>query len=364
VAAVAFRRTLYRSNACIPCAEPRHGGRGGLRVPRGSRDRKSRISIEIRTSIEPADLRRALVADVREGLSRRPRTLPPKYFYDTRGSQLFEEITRLPEYYLTRAERSILLRTAPSLVEAVRPAALVEFGSGSSGKTEILLDAGGREGHLGAYAPIDVSRDAIESAAERLHRRYPDLEILGIAGDFHDDLELPFAGMPRLVLLLGSTIGNFTPAEARAFARRLRSHLSTADAFLVGFDLVKDRRELVAAYDDERGVTAEFNRNVLLVLNRELGSDFAPETFRHRADWNEVAARIEMHLVSDRRQIVSIPSLELELEFERGESIRTELSHKYTRQSAAALLEDGGFGVERWETDERSRFGLALARPR
>ncbi len=341
------------------------GGPGSVPPPgTGLEDRRTSISIEIRTFIEPADLRRALVADVREGLMRRPRTLPPKYFYDARGSKLFEEITRLPEYYLTRAERSILLRTAPSLVEDVRPASLVEFGSGSSGKTEILLDAGRREGSLEAYAAIDVSRDAIERAVVRLAGRYPGLEIVGIVGDFHEDLDLPFAGAPRLVLLLGSTIGNFRPDEASAFARRVRSRVSGSDAFLVGFDLVKDRRELVAAYDDARGVTADFNLNVLRVLNHELGSDFVPEAFRHRADWNEQEARIEMHLVSDRRQTVSLPSLELEVEFEPGESIRTELSHKYTRQTATALLEAGGFGIERWETDEEERFGLALARPK
>ncbi len=329
-----------------------------------SRHRRSRIGTEIRTFIEPADLRRALVADVREGLTPRPRTLPPKYFYDARGSRLFEEITRLPEYYLTRAERSILLRAASSLVAGVHPASLVELGSGSSGKTEIVLDAGEREGSLRAYAPIDVSRDAIERAVVRLAGRYPELDIVGIVGDFHEDLELPFAGAARLVLLLGSTIGNFGPDEARAFAGRVRGHLSVSDAFLVGFDLVKDRRELLAAYDDTRGVTAAFNRNVLRVLNDRLGSDFDPDAFRHRADWNEEESRIEMHLVSDRRQTVSLPSLDLELEFEPGESIRTELSHKYTRESATALLEDGSFEVERWETDEEDRFGLALARPR
>jgi L-histidine Nalpha-methyltransferase len=327
-----------------------------------SRHRRSRIGTEIRTFIEPADLRRALVADVREGLARRPRALPPKYFYDARGSRLFEEITRLPEYYLTRAERSILLRAAHSLVEDVQPSALVEFGSGSSGKTEILLDAGARVGGLRGYAPIDVSRDAIERAVVRLSGRYPDLDIVGMVADFHEDLDLPFAGAPRLVLLLGSTIGNFRPDEARAFAGRIRGLLAASDAFLVGFDLVKDGRALVAAYDDARGVTADFNRNALRVLNDRLGADFDPDAFRHRATWNEEEVRVEMHLVSDRPQTVHLPSLELELAFEEGESIRTELSHKYTRASATALLEDGGFTVERWETDEEDRFGLALAR--
>lgn len=341
----------------------RAGAAVGAPIPGTQRDRRRGIGTEIRTFIEPADLRRALVADVRDGLARRPRSLPPKYFYDARGSKLFEEITRLPEYYLTRAERSILLRTAPSLVEDVRPAALVEFGSGSSGKTEILLDAGGREGSLAAYAPIDVSRDAIERAVVRLAGRYPGLEIVGVVGDFHEELDLPFAGVERLVLLLGSTIGNFRPGEARAFSGRVRSLLTPSDAFLVGFDLVKDRAALLAAYDDAQGVTAEFNRNVLRVLNDKLGSDFDPEAFRHRADWNEEEARIEMHLVSERRQSVSLPSLGLELEFEPGETICTELSHKYTPESATALLEAGGLAVERWETDEEGRFGVALARP-
>lgn len=318
---------------------------------------------DTREAIEPDRRGRTLVADVREGLGRRPRTLPPKYFYDARGSRLFDEITRLPEYYQTRTERSILERVAPSLVRSLRPVALVEFGSGSSGKTEILLRAGLLEGSLRAYGAIDMSPEPVRAAAERLRAHYPDLEIVGIVGDFEDDLDLPFEGDSRLVLFLGSTVGNLRHREAVSFVQGVRDRLLATDAFLVGFDLVKDRGRLVAAYDDARGVTAEFNRNVLLVLNRELSADFEPTAFRHRAIWNEAESRIEMHLVSSRRQTVTLPDLGMRLDFEAGESIRTELSHKYTRASATALLAEGGFRVERWEMDSQGWFALALARP-
>lgn len=319
--------------------------------------------IEIRRIVDGAQLRNGLFSDVREGLGRRPRSLPPKYFYDARGSRLFEEITRLPEYYLTRAERAILARIAPSLIRTIRPAALVEFGSGSSGKTEILLDAAAADGGaIQGYASIDVSSEAVNGAAERLRRRYPELHVLGIVDDFQQDLPLPFSDSRRLILFLGSTIGNLRPREAVAFVRSVQGSMAAADAFLVGFDLVKDRQRLLAAYDDARGVTAAFNRNVLLVLNRELGADFVPDAFRHRATWNEGESRIEMHLVSDRPQTVSIPAVDMRLQFAPGEAIRTELSHKYTRDSASGLLEDGGLRVEQWETDSAARFALAVAR--
>lgn len=318
--------------------------------------------IEIRRIVDSARLRNGLRSDVREGLARRPRSLPPKYFYDARGSRLFEEITRLPEYYLTRAERSILERIAPSLIRTIRPAALVEFGSGSSGKTEILLDAAAAEGGIEGYASIDVSFEAVSGAAGRLRRQHPELHIVGIVDDFQRDRPLPFSDSRRLILFLGSTIGNLRPREAVAFAHRVQASMTGRDAFLVGFDLVKDRQRLRAAYNDARGVTAAFNRNVLLVLNRELSADFVPDEFQHRATWNEDDSRIEMHLVSERAQTVSIPALDMRLEFTPGETICTELSHKYTRESATGLLEEGGLRIERWETDAKARFALAVAR--
>ena len=318
--------------------------------------------IEIRQIVDSGLLRERLLSDVREGLGRRPRSLPPKYFYDARGSRLFEEITRLPEYYLTRAERSILERIAPSLIRTVRPSSLVEFGSGSSGKTEILFKAAAAEGGIRGYASIDVSFEAVSGAAERLRRLYPDLQVAGIVDDFQHDIALPFSDSRRLVLFLGSTIGNLRPAEAVAFARSVSGRLAHGDAFLIGFDLVKDREQLVAAYDDSRGVTAAFNRNVLHVLNRELDADFVPDAFRHQAVWNEEASRIEMRLVAERAQTVSIPALDMGLTFTAGESICTELSHKYTRETATRLLEEGGFRVERWETDATPQFAVAIAR--
>ncbi|MFO7589141.1 MAG: L-histidine N(alpha)-methyltransferase [Gemmatimonadota bacterium] len=314
-------------------------------------------------SADPGPLRRSIATDVREGLGRPPRTLPPKYFYDARGSRLFEEITSLPEYYLTRTERSILERAAALLIDSVRPAALIEFGSGSSGKTEILLDEGVRQGCLRRYRAVDVSPEAVRGATERLSGLYPDLEVDGVVADFHDDLALRADGGPRLVLFLGSTIGNLAPAAAASFVRDVRERLAPADAFLVGFDLMKDRRRLVAAYDDARGVTAAFNRNALLVLNRHLGSDFDPEAFAHRAVWNEADSRIEMHLVSTRTQTIHLPALDMRLTFAPGESICTELSHKFTRESATRLLEDGEFRLDRWDTDADGLFAVALARP-
>jgi len=287
--------------------------------------------------------------------------MPPKYFYDARGSRLFEEITRLPEYYQTRAEREILERRAREIVRARRPGVLVEFGSGSAAKTRTLLDAMRGAGSLAGYAPVDVSADASRRAAAALVREYPGLRVEGVIGDFARPHALPFPGQRRLFAFLGSTIGNFEPGEAATFLRAVADEMTGDDAFLVGFDLVKDRETLERAYDDAAGVTAAFNRNLLHVLNRELGADFDPEAFAHRAVWDEVRARIEMHLVAESPQAVRIPAIDLELRFEAGEGIRTELSHKYTRHSARALLAEGGLVLADWWTDDADRFALGLA---
>lgn len=318
--------------------------------------------IEIRRAGLEADRRAEMRRDVREGLGSRPRWLPPKYFYDLRGSRLFERITELPEYYLTRAERAILERCAPELAAGLRPRALVEFGSGSAAKARILLDALRGTGALVGYAPIDVSESALREAAERLVAEYPRLRVVGVIGDFRRPLELPFPDEPRLIVFLGSTIGNLEGPSAVEFLGRVARAMGSGDGFLIGFDLVKDRERLEAAYDDAEGVTAEFNRNVLRVLNRELGADFELEAFRHRAFYDDREARIEMHLVSERAQTVRIRDLEMEVEFDEGETIRTELSHKYTRRSATALLEAAGLRPTRWETDPGGLFALALAR--
>jgi dimethylhistidine N-methyltransferase len=314
----------------------------------------------LRESQSPYDL----AGDAHAGLSTRPRTLPSKYFYDERGSHLFEMITRLPEYYLTRSETEILEREAGRLVEAVRPTILVEFGSGAARKTRILLDAMSGRGLLEGYGPVDVSAAASRRAADALIEEYPTIRVEGVIGDFERPRDLPFAGRPRLVAFLGSTIGNFEAAEADSFLRSIRGEMTAADAFLIGFDLVKDVDVLERAYNDEAGVTARFNLNVLRVLNRELGASFDERAFEHRALWNAGDSRIEMHLESTTNQLVPIPAIGLELELLRGETIRTELSHKYTRESAGRMLESAGFRIQSWSTDAGGGFALALARRR
>lgn len=317
--------------------------------------------IRIRRLVDAQDLREQMARDVRRGLTDARKWLPPKYFYDARGSRLFQRITELPEYYQTRTERRILERVAGSLARDPAPRALVELGSGSADKTEILLDALHAAGILEGFAPVDVSPEPLEKSARRFAGAYPGLRVEGIVGDFESDFELPFGDRPRLILFLGSTIGNLPPGEARRFVARVSEQMGAADGFLLGFDLVKDRDVLVRAYDDERGVTAAFNRNVLRVLNRELDADFEADAFRHRADWNGEASRIEMHLVSERDQRVSIGQLGLEVRFREGETILTELSYKFTRESAVELLGSAGLELARWETDERGWFAVALA---
>lgn len=318
--------------------------------------------LEIRGTRPEADRRAEMRQDVRRGLGSRPKELPPKYFYDARGSRLFERITELSEYYLTRVERWILERLSPELVAETRPRVLVEFGSGSAAKTRILLDAMEEAGLLRGFAPIDVSAAALRESAERLLADYPRLRIVGQIGDFRRPRELPFEGEPRLVAFLGSTIGNLRPASAVDFLRGVGGAMDAADAFLVGFDLVKDPGRLEAAYNDRAGVTAAFNRNVLRVLNRELAAAFDLDAFVHRAFYDAERARIEMHLVSEREQTVRIGELEMEIEFERGETIRTELSYKYTRDSALEMLSAAGFVPTRWRTDPDELFAVAVVR--
>jgi dimethylhistidine N-methyltransferase len=320
---------------------------------------RSRIVLRntLREQASPYDLQ----ADARAGLSSTPKTLPSKYFYDARGSHLFEMITRLPEYYLTRAETEILEQESGRIVEAVRPRVLVEFGSGAARKTRILLDAMLERRLLEGYGPVDVSAEASRHAADALTRDYPHIRVEGVIGDFERPRDLPFAGRPRLMAFLGSTIGNLEPKQATSFLASIREEMTGADRFLVGFDLVKDVSVLERAYNDEAGVTARFNLNVLRVLNRELGASFDLDAFRHRATWNAADSRIEMHLESVIEQSVRIPSIGLEISFSAGETIRTELSHKYTRESAAGLLRAAGLALESWCTDRSDRFALALA---
>ena len=318
--------------------------------------------IVLHNRLEERDSPFRLAADARRGLTSDPRVMPPKYFYDERGSRLFEAITRLPEYYQTRTERRILESVAGKVVRELSPGVLVEFGSGAADKTRVLLNAMRESGTLEGYAPLDVSMDASRRAADSLTREYPSLCVEGVIGDFERPHDLPFPGRRRLLVFLGSTIGNFERDASAEFLISVAREMAPSDGFLIGFDLVKDPVILERAYNDTAGVTAEFNRNLLQVMNRELGADFDPNVFRHRAFYDAEQSRIEMQLVSEVAHSVRLPAIDLVIEFDTGESIRTELSHKYDRTSVEALLWRSGLRLADWFTDEREWFALALAR--
>ena len=303
--------------------------------------------------------RQAMLAEVREALSRTPREIPPKYFYDERGSRLFEAITALPEYYPTRAERAILDERAGEIV-AARPRTLVELGAGSAAKTRVLLDAMRVKASDVTYVPVDVSGAFLEETRGALEREMPALRVKPIVADITEALDLPpHLPAPVLFAFLGSTIGNFNGAEAVGLLRRVRSRMRPGDQFLLGADLRKNRVILEAAYNDAAGVTAEFNRNVLHVLNAELGADFVPEQFAHRAFYNDNEHRIEMHLVSTIAQLVRIPGMPT-LALREGEGIRTEVSYKYDRAAIEALAGAARLRVGRWFTDDGERFALSV----
>jgi L-histidine N-alpha-methyltransferase len=308
------------------------------------------------------DARADMVADVRAGLSRRPRSLSPRWFYDQRGSELFETITRLPEYYQTRTEASILASAADEVVAAVRPESMVELGAGSAAKTRLLIETGLRD-RLTCYVPFDISEAFLQQTARRLATDFPGLSVYAVVGDFASHLEqVPRHGR-QLVVFLGSTIGNLDDEPRRAFLGEVRRLLHPGDAFLLGVDLVKPERELVAAYDDAQGVTAAFNLNVLRVLNRELGATFDLEAFEHVALFNGERSRIEMHLRSRREQTVRIPGADIELRFEAGEPLMTEISVKFTRETVERELCASGLRPWLWFTDPANRFALSLSAP-
>jgi L-histidine N-alpha-methyltransferase len=310
--------------------------------------------------LEEQDLGRGLREDVRAGLTARPKWLPPKWFYDARGSELFEEITRLPEYYPTRAERAVLAARAPRIAEVTGVKTLIELGSGSSEKTRLLLDAFTRQGGLGTFVPLDVSVSALRHSTDRIAADYPALRVRGIVGDFTRHLDRMPTGGRRLVVFLGGTIGNLLPAERAGFLAAMRAGLEAGDWLLLGTDLVKDPRVLVPAYDDAAGVTAEFNRNVLRVINRELGADFDPESFRHVARWDPEQEWIEMRLRAQREMRVRV--LDLTVDFAAGEELRTEVSAKFRPTGIAAELSRAGFVTEHFWTDPQDLFGVSLAR--
>ena len=329
-------------------------------APRGG---AAPVRYRIEVHADAATRLKTMADDVRQGLSARPRWLPPKYFYDAVGSQLFADITRLPEYYLTRVEEALLDRLAPPLMRRLAPADIVELGSGFSVKTQRLLAA--RGGTPLRYTPVDVDEATVAASAARLLGHDGQLEVHAVIGDFERHLaHVPAAAGRRLVLFLGSTIGNLDPSGRHALLARIRGLLRRGDRLLLGVDLVKAQATLEAAYNDAAGVTAAFNRNILQVVNQALGGDFRPEAFRHRAFYNAALARIEMHLVSERRQTVRIPGIGLRVELKRGETIWTESSYKFTRASTAGMLADAGLRLEAWHTDVEERFALAVAAPR
>ena len=301
--------------------------------------------------------------DVRAGLlGGAQKELPPTYFYDAAGSALFDEITRLPEYYLTRAERRLLERHAPDIVRRARPRAFAELGSGTSSKTRILLDAFPRAGRP-VYVPIDVDAATLRASAAALCEAFPSLEIRPVVADMRDHVAVPYTTeRPVLYAFLGSTIGNFDARDARTLLARVRAGLGAGDTLLLGVDLVKDVATIEAAYNDRRGVTAEFNRNVLRVLNAQLGATFDVDGFEHLAFYDEQRRRIEMHLVARHAQHALVPGIGV-VRFKPGETIRTEISCKYDRQSVDELLTGAGWRLETWLTDDAELFALVVARP-
>lgn len=304
--------------------------------------------------------RQEMLRDVADGLGRRPqKTLSPKYFYDTRGSALFDEITRLPEYYLTRRERKLLGSFAGQWLASVGPCVLIELGPGSAEKTRTLLDAL-REGAW--YVPVDISPSYLDQIATDVGADYPHLKVVPAEADISRDVRLPERlPHPAVFAFLGSTIGNFDRPTAVRLLQRVRDSMAGSDRMLLGADLRKDRRVIEAAYNDSRGITAAFNLNILHVLNRELDADFDTAAFEHRAFYNEAESRIEMHLVARAPQVIHIPGMD-PVRIESGESIRTEISCKYDRPTLEAMFADAGLALEHWVTDDGT-YALATARP-
>ena len=303
----------------------------------------------------------ALCRDVRDGLQSSPKSLPPKWFYDSVGSDLFDQITRLPEYYPTRAEAEILRARAAEVASVTGADTLVELGSGTSEKTRILLDALQHSGALRRFVPFDVDASMLSAAATAIQRDYPGIEIAAVCGDFEEHLsEIPGGGR-RLFVFLGSTIGNLNRGPRAEFLAALAAVLRPGDSLLLGTDLVKDVDRLVRAYDDAAGVTAQFNRNVLAVINRELDADFDVDAFRHVASWNSEEERMEMWLRAERAQRVRVSALDLTVDFAAGEQLLTEVSCKFRAEAVATELAQAGLRRTRWWTDDAGDFGLSLS---
>jgi L-histidine N-alpha-methyltransferase len=321
--------------------------------------RRRNLAIDVVASSEAMA---SVAGDVRRGLTSTPKFLPSKYFYDERGSRLFERITTLPEYYLTRAESALLARFATTIMRLAKCEELVELGSGEAKKTTLLIEAGLDSGTLRRFIPFEVSRETIAQSAERLATAYPWLEVHAVVGDFERHLDSLPPGKHRLIAFLGSTIGNFRAPQAVQLLRQVKRVMRDGDWFLLGTDLIKNSTELEAAYNDSAGVTAEFNLNILNVVNHHLDGDFDTDAFEHVAVYNDERSCIESGLRSIRTQTVRLQRADLEVEFEAGELLSTEVSCKYTRESAGRMLAAAGFTREHWFTDDSGAFALSLSR--
>ena len=318
---------------------------------------------DLQVHLDPGGLAEQMARDVRAGLAARPKTLPPKYFYDARGSELFDEITRLPEYYPTRTERAILAERVSTIARLTGAETLIELGSGTSEKTRLLLRALRDEGTLTRFVPFDVDPAILEEASAAVAGEFPGLVVAPVVGDFESHLDLLPSGPRRLLAFLGSTIGNLDPGQRATFLRDVRRTLGPGDSFLLGTDLVKPAARLVPAYDDALGVTAEFNKNVLTVINRELGADFDPEAFEHVALWDAENEWVEMRLRAVCAQRVTVEALGVVADFEEGEEMRTEISTKFRREGIAAELAAAGLRLTDWWTDPAGDFALSLSVP-
>ncbi len=319
-------------------------------------------SVDVEVHLPPGGPLSGMAADVRAGLTKPFKELSPRYFYDERGSELFERITELDEYYPTRCEREILQERSNEIVEAAQPRALIELGSGSAAKTRVLLDAMSEASCLEAYAPVDISEEITRDTADRIASEYEGVTVLGHVCDFELDLErVPVEG-PRVIAFLGGTIGNFPPAQRASFLRRIANLLDPEDRFLLGTDLVKDRATLELAYDDPEGVTAAFNTNVLAVLNDRLDADFDLDAFEHVARWDADNLWMDIRLRSLKHQVIDIRALDLQVAFAAGEEMRTEISTKFMRPGLEGIYAEAGLELTDWWTDDEGLYALSLAR--
>jgi len=313
-------------------------------------------------SIKPARDVPDIVEDVRAGLLSAPRSLPPKYFYDERGSQLFEQICDTAEYYPTRTEEKLLSLHSKDIITQVKPTEIMELGSGNAQKTRRLFDACEQTEHICSYAPLDVCEPMLENVSEQLQSDYDWLDVNPLVGDYHAGLQhLPGTHGTRLYVFLGGTIGNFYPGQAQDFINEINATMTPGDYLLLGADRMKENHLLDAAYNDEQGITAEFNLNLLHVLNRELNADFNLEHFEHKAEFNSDHNRIEMHLLCTQDHSVQLQSLDEEISFQQGDSILTEVSHKFTSDGLEELLQESGLNICNHYEPDNQYFSLILA---